>query len=75
MMPGERLVNRDECPVGCGRTHAAGQLMCPGCWSKVPVDLRREVCATWRRWRRDFGDLDLFRAYTDARARAIGAVA
>lgn len=65
----------DECPTGCGRTARSGHLMCARCWSQVPAELQREVNATWRRWRRNFGDLAKFHAYCEARNRAIGAVA
>lgn len=63
-----------QCPTGCGRTHREGQLLCPPCWAEVPKVLKNQVNNTWRRWRRDFGDLDAFIAYEAARDAAITAV-
>ncbi len=63
----------DDCPVGCGRTHAAGHLMCRPCWGQVPKHLQRDVLRTWAKWL-DFGDLDAFNEYLTARDAAIGSL-
>lgn len=65
----------DDCPTGCGRTPREGHLMCAPCWREVPKRLQLDVLRTWRKWRKDFGDLDAFNAYLEARDAAIGAVA
>ena len=62
------------CPTpGCGRTAAAGQLLCPMHWRRVPADLKAEVWRTWKAWRSDFGDADkmhTYRAAADAATQA-----
>ena len=64
-----------ECPTGCGRQRAAGQLMCRPCWGEVPRHLQREVYRTWRSWRSDFADAQKMRDYRAASDAAISAVA
>lgn len=64
-----------DCPTGCGRTAAAGHMACRPCWAKVPKDLQKKVYATWRAWRKDFGDADLAAEYRNARENALAAIA
>jgi hypothetical protein len=62
------------CPTGCGRTRAAGHLMCRPCWSEVPRHLQRDVHRAWRAWRVDLGDAAHMRAYRAASDAAIASV-
>lgn len=71
---------RAECPAGCGRTVAPGQLMCGPCWGEVPFRLKRLVNRTWEAYRRltlrdqGPGARETRRAYREARDAAIGAI-
>lgn len=59
------------CPTGCGRKAGEGKLMCYSCWKEVPADIQREVWRTFRAWR---GGTGPWKAYLEARDKAIGAI-
>lgn len=63
-----------RCPSGCGRTVAAGKLMCRPCWSEVPREIQQQVYRTWRAWSRDLDDNEAMHAYRAAREAALGCV-
>lgn len=63
-----------DCPTGCDRAVAPGQLLCRPCWSLVPKPIQRDVYATWRKWQRNLGDVDAMEAYRSARAAAIASI-
>lgn len=62
------------CPTGCGRSRAAGHLMCRPCWGEVPRHLQRNVHRTWRAWRTDLADPEAMRSYRAASDAAIASV-
>jgi hypothetical protein len=64
----------DACPVGCGRKHNKGKLMCLQCWREVPAELQREVNRTFKAWWADTRNGDKFSAYLSAKNAAIGSI-
>ncbi|MBI1758003.1 MAG: hypothetical protein HYR62_02025 [Actinobacteria bacterium] len=36
------------CPGGCGQPVPRKHFACPGCWRRLPVELRREINASHR---------------------------
>lgn len=64
-----------SCPTGCTRKVDPGKLMCRPCWAKVPQDLQKRVYATWRAWRKDFGNEQAMLDYDTAKENAIASIA
>jgi hypothetical protein len=68
------MTTAERCPTGCGRIVKTNHLLCAACWRGVPRNVQLEVHRTWRRWARDFGNLDLMRAYQAAADAAKGSI-
>lgn len=71
-------MNVFECSVSeCKAGVAISQLMCRRHWALVPDDLRRDVYAKYRAYRRDRSDvaLDRLRGAQDAATHAVEASA
>jgi len=47
-----------QCPTGCGRSVALGNLLCRTCWHVVPPALAADVWRTWRAFNKEMSAQD-----------------
>lgn len=60
-----------KCPAHCGRNRRVGQLLCRGCWKRLPARYRGPLYTDWKAAMAHLDNDALWRRYQQSRRVAL----